>query len=58
MSRVRTPLHRQKINDMKKKLKRIVIAWVILLFALALVSCNPKACPAYAKNNTEQQKNV
>jgi hypothetical protein len=43
---------------MEKKFKRIVIAWIILLIALATVSCNPKACPAYAQNKTEQHKSI
>ena len=43
---------------MEKKFKRIVIAWIVLLIALAMVSCNQKTCPAYAQNETEQHKNI
>lgn len=30
----------------------------ILLIALAMASCQPKICPAYAKNNVEQSNKI
>ena len=38
----------------------MIVLIIILLACLALSvifeSCSPKACPAYAKNNTEHEK--
>lgn len=69
MSRVRTPLLPQNFETMEtlkqKWIKALhnpfyILAWVCLITFMVLVfsSCQPKACPAYAKNNTEQSKNI
>ena len=64
MSRVRTPLHRQK-NETMETLKQkwtkalhnpyYILAWIALIVFAVFVftSCQPKNCPAYAKNNIE-----
>jgi hypothetical protein len=36
----------------------ICVGILILFLVTMLTSCNRKTCPAYAKNNTEQQKNI
>jgi hypothetical protein len=40
---------------MKKIAVLLVIAFIV---ALAVSSCNSKACPAYSKANTEQNNQV
>jgi hypothetical protein len=42
----------------KKRIIRIILIVLILSIVLALTSCNPKACPAYAKNSIEKEKNI
>ena len=44
--------------DRKKMVVMIIILLACLVLATIFESCNSKACPAYAKNNTEQQKSI
>ena len=36
----------------------LCIGIVLLLLTVVLTSCQPKICPAYAKNNIELQKTI
>lgn len=44
--------------DRKKMIVLIIILLACLVLSTIFESCQPKNCPAYAKNNTEQQKSI
>jgi len=43
---------------MKKKIIALLVLIVLVMAMLILASCQPKNCPAYAKNNTQQEKRI
>jgi len=43
---------------MKKKIIALLVLIVLVLAMLILSSSKPQNCPAYAKNNTQQEKRI
>lgn len=40
---------------MKKRTKRLIFVWILLLIAIIFFSCSQKTCRAYAKNEKYEQ---